>query len=216
MKTILCFGDSNTHGSMAMPDMNTRRRFPKPQRWTSVMAQVLGEGYEVIPEGQPGRNAAFDDPVEGAHKNGLAVLPALLESHRPVDLLVILLGTNDMKARFGAPVLDVALALERLAMFAAQSGAGPDGTAPRVLLVAPVPIEERGFLGEMFAGGATKSCLLPKYLEQIADRQGAAFLDLATVAQVDPIDGIHLTAEGQAAVGHAIAEKVRALCDPAS
>lgn len=208
MKTILCFGDSNTHGTVAMADMNARSRFPKPDRWPSIMAELLGSGVDVIAEGQPGRNASFDDPIEGAHKNGLLVLPALLETHRPVDLLVVMLGTNDLKARFNAPPLDIALALERLAPLTRQFGVASDGRPPRLLYVAPVPIEEIGFLGEMFAGGAQKSRALPPYLQIVAERQGADFLDLAGVTTVDPVDGIHLTARGQAAVGQAIAAKV--------
>lgn len=215
MTTILCFGDSNTHGSVAMADFNSRGRFSKAQRWPTVMAKILGDAFEVIAEGHPGRTAAFDDPIEGVHKNGLKVLPALLESHRPVHLLIIMLGTNDLKARFGVPPVDIALALERLALCAAQSGAGPDRGAPKVLLVSPVPIEETGVLGEMFVGGAEKSRALPGYLRQIADRQGAAFLDLADVAQVDPVDGVHLTADGHAAIGGTIAAKVQAMLGPA-
>ncbi|KMW59227.1 Arylesterase [Candidatus Rhodobacter oscarellae] len=206
-KTILCFGDSNTHGTIAMVDWNDRRRFPKAQRWPSVMAGILGDGYDVIPEGQSGRNAAYDDPIEGKHRNGERTLLALLESHRPIDLLVIMLGTNDLKARFGAPPIDIALAIERLAKLAIGSDTGPNDRAPKVLLVAPVPIEEVGYLGELFAGGAEKSRALPGYLEKIAERQGAGFLDLAPVAQVDPVDGVHLTAEAQAAIGRAIAAK---------
>lgn len=211
--TILCFGDSNTHGTKPMPDMNSRERHAKSDRWPTVMADILGPDYEVIAEGHPGRNAACDDPIEGAHKNGLSVLPALLESHRPVDLLIVMLGTNDLKARFSLPAFDIALALERLAVMARERGIASDGTPPKVLFVAPVPIEETGFLAEMFAGGATKSRALPGHLRAIADRQGAAFIDLAGAAQVDPVDGIHLSADSQRALGRAIAAKVQTLID---
>ena len=208
MPTILCFGDSNTHGTRAMEDINSTGRFPKDQRWPSILAERLGPRCEVIAEGHPGRNAACDDPVEGAHKNGLTVLPALLETHRPVDLLIIMLGTNDLKARFRLPALDIALALERLAHVTKQVGIAADGKPTRLLFVAPVPIEETGYLAEMFAGGAAKSRALPAHLKAIAARQNADFLDLAGVTKVDPVDGIHLTEEGQAAVGQAIAAKV--------
>jgi len=207
-RTILCFGDSNTHGSRAMRDIGDRRRFARHLRWPSVMAASLGTGWEVIAEGQPGRNAVFDDPVEGAHKNGLRALPVLLESHRPVDLVIVMLGTNDLKARFSAPVSDIAIGLERLVAEIGKSDAGPQG-APRVLLVSPVPIAEVGFLGDMFAGGAARSRALSSLLLQVAKRQSAAFLDLAGKARVDPVDGIHLDAGGHAAVGAAMADAVR-------
>ena len=210
-KTILCFGDSNTHGTVAMVDMDSRERFAKAQRWPSVMEAELGPDWEVIAEGHPGRNAAFDDPVEGEHKNGMRILPSLLQSHRPVDLLIVMLGTNDLKARFNVPPIDIALALERLAIQNRTYLCGHDGKEPKLLFVAPVPIEETGFLGEMFAGGAAKSRELPKLLRKVAMRQRAEFMDLARVAKVDMVDGIHLDADGQAAVGRAIAAKVRSI-----
>jgi lysophospholipase L1-like esterase len=208
-RTILCFGDSNTHGTRAMRDLTDRRRFDRALRWPSVMAAALGDGWEVIAEGHPGRNAVFDDPIEGAHKNGLAVLPALLESHRPIDLVIVMLGTNDLKARFAVPASDIAYGLERLVVAIRQSDAGPDKAAPKVLVASPVPVEEVGFLAEMFAGGAAKSRALPAHLQAMAARQGAGFLDLAPVASVDPVDGIHLTAEAQAAIGAAMAKAVK-------
>ena len=211
MRTILCFGDSNTHGTRAMRDLADRRRFAKAQRWPSVMAAALGNGYEVIAEGHPGRNAVFDDPVEGEHKNGLRVLPALLESHRPLDLVIVMLGTNDLKARFSVPASDIAIGLERLVAAIRLSDAGPEGAAPAVLLAAPVAVEEVGFLGDMFAGGAAKARALPPLLAEVAARQNARFVDLAPVAQVDSVDGIHLSAEAQAAVGAAMAGAVQGM-----
>ncbi|MDJ0824586.1 MAG: SGNH/GDSL hydrolase family protein [Rhodobacter sp.] len=209
-RTILCFGDSNTHGTMAMRDLTDRRRFPKDQRWPQVMAAALGDGWEVIAEGHPGRNAVFDDPVEGEHKNGLRVLPALLETHRPIDLVIVMLGTNDLKARFSVPASDIAIGLERVVTAIGASDAGPDGAAPRVLVAAPVPIEETGFLAPMFEGGAAKSRALAPLLQDMATRQAAGFVDLAAVAEVDAVDGIHLGAAAQAAVGAALAGAVRA------
>lgn len=211
MRSILCFGDSNTHGTRAMQTLAGNGRFEKHERWPSVMAAELGADWDVIAEGHPGRNAVFDDPIEGDHKNGLRILPALLESHKPLDLVIVMLGTNDLKARFDVPASDIALGLERLARTIRLSELGPDASAPKVLLVAPVPIEEVGFLGDMFAGGAAKSRALPALLQASAERQGAAFLDLAPIAQVDMVDGVHLTADGLAAVGQAMANAVKAL-----
>jgi len=211
MRTVLCFGDSNTHGTAAMADLTDLRRFDRAARWPNVMARRLGSGWDVIAEGQPGRNAVLDDPVEGVHKNGLRILPALLETHRPIDLVIVVLGTNDLKARFSLPASDIALGLERLVRVIAASDAGPNFRPPRVLLSAPVPIEEVGFLGDIFEGAAEKSRALPHLLAEVARRQGAGFIDLGCVAEVDPLDGIHLGAEGQAAVGRAMAEAVASL-----
>jgi len=198
-RTILCFGDSNTHGTIALAgleDLDRMRRFDAATRWPGVMAAALGPGHRVIEEGLPGRTTAHSDPIEGAHMNGLAVLPAILASHRPLDLVIVMLGTNDCKARFSLTPLDIALGagllLEAAARLAPEAGR---------LLVAPVPIVETGFLGGMFEGGAAKSRALAPHYKAEARRWGAAFTDLAPVAQVDPTDGIHLTAEAHAAIG---------------
>ncbi|GFE50030.1 hydrolase [Roseobacter cerasinus] len=208
-RTILCFGDSNTHGTCAMRTADDRRRHPREHRWPNVMAAALGPGWEVIAEGHPGRTAVFDDPIEGPHKNGQAALPALLESHRPLDLAIVLLGTNDLKARFNQSAHDIALGLRRLVLDILRCDSGPGGAAPRVLLVAPVCAQERGVLAETFAGAATKSAALPALLAAVATREAVHFADMNTVAEVDPVDGIHLSADAHAAMGAAMAQAVR-------
>ncbi|MCP3969377.1 MAG: SGNH/GDSL hydrolase family protein [Rhodobacteraceae bacterium] len=211
MRTIMCFGDSNTHGTRAMRHMSDRRRFEPSDRWPDAMASRLGVGWQVLAEGHPGRNAVFDDPIEGEHKNGLRVLPALLESHRPLDLVIVMLGTNDLKTRFSVPASDIAIGLERLVAAIRGSDAGPDRAPPGVLLAAPVPIAETGFLGDMFAGGAAKSRALAPLLTDVAERQGAEFVDLGAVAEVDMTDGIHLSAAAQGAIAQTMARQVRAM-----
>ena len=144
-RTVLLFGDSNTHGTMPMPDLGFSGRFGREERWAGRLAKLLS-GWEVIAEGHPGRTTVHDDPVEGAHRNGLTVLPALLESHKPLDLVVIMLGTNDLKERFSVNAGDIAHSLERLARVVKVSDCGPEGRGPDVLLVAPPPIIEVGCL----------------------------------------------------------------------
>ena len=142
-------------------------------------------------------------------KDGLAVLPALLESHRPLDLVVILLGINDLTARFSVTAFDIALSVDRLAGVVSASDVGPGGAAPVLLIVSPAPIVETGFLGEMFAGGAAKAGALAAHLGEIATTRGARFFDAATVAAVDPLDGVHLGPAAHAALGAALADEVR-------
>lgn len=172
------------------------------------MAAALGPDWEVIAEGHPGRTAVFDDPIEGSHKNGQAALPALLESHRPLDLVIVLLGTNDLKARFNQSAHDIALGLRRLVLDILRCDSGSGGAAPRVLLAAPVCAQERGVLAETFAGAAPKSAALPELLAAVATREAVHFADMNAVAEVDPVDGIHLSAEAHAAMGAAMAEAV--------
>ena len=130
MKTILCYGDSNTHGSLPMATIDDDDRLGPTARWSGVMASSLGDSFCVIEEGLPGRTTVHDDPFEGAHLNGLRILPAILNSHRPLDGLVIMLGTNDLKTRFAAPAADIAIGVEKMALMAATL-AHP----PRVLIV---------------------------------------------------------------------------------
>jgi lysophospholipase L1-like esterase len=208
MRTLLCYGDSNTHGTMPMPDLDFSGRFPREDRWTSRLARLLPD-WEVIAEGHPGRTTLHDDPVEGAHRNGLAVLPAILESHRPVDVVVLMLGTNDLKKRFSVNAADIALSLDRLVRAIIASACGPDRAAPGVLLVAPPPILETGCLAEMFAGGAAKSRQLADRIGVVARRLGVPFLDAGRVVQVSPVDGIHYDAPANPALAQAIAAAVR-------
>lgn len=209
MRTILLFGDSNTHGTMPMPDLGFSGRFDREERWTGRLRKLLPD-WEVIAEGHPGRTTLHDDPVEGAHRNGLAVLPALLESHRPIDVVLVMLGTNDLKQRFSVNAGDIALSLERLVQAIRASGAGPGNSAPGILLVAPPPIAEVGCLAGMFAGGAAKSRALAAEIAAAASRANVPFLDAGQVVTVSPIDGIHYDATANPALAQAFATAIRA------
>lgn len=208
MRTLLLFGDSNTHGTMPMPDLGFSGRFDRDERWSGRLQKLLPD-WEVIAEGHPGRTTVHDDPVEGAHRNGLSVLPALLESHRPVDVVLVMLGTNDLKERFSVNACDIALSLERLVRMILASAAGPGNAAPGVLLVAPPPIIEVGCLAGMFAGGAAKSHALTAEIKAAAARVGVPFLDAGQVVKVSPIDGIHYDAEANPALAQAFATTIR-------
>ena len=208
MRSLLLFGDSNTHGTMPMPDLDFDGRFDRDDRWAGRLARLL-PGWEVIAEGHPGRTTVHDDPVEGAHRNGLSVLPALLESHRPLDLVLVMLGTNDLKQRFSVNACDIALSLERLVRVIRSSDCGPGGGAPGVLLVAPPPILEVGCLAGMFVGGAEKSAFLAVEIAAAAARLGVPFLDAGQVVQVSPVDGIHYDAAANPALAEAFATAIR-------
>lgn len=211
MTTVLCFGDSNTHGTVAIADPARRERLAFAERWPSIAEAALGGDWHLIAEGHPGRTTVHPDPVEGGHKSGLAALLPLLESHRPIDMVVLMLGTNDLKHRFALTPDDIALGVERLAGVIAGSGCGPGQGAPRLLIVAPAPVAPAGVLSGMFTGAAAPSRALAPRLAEVAVRQGAAFLDAGAVegVAVDPVDGIHLTAAAHRALGHAAAAALR-------
>lgn len=209
MRTLMLFGDSNTHGTMPVGALGQSDRFDRDLRWPGQLAKLLPD-WDVIAEGHPGRTTVHDDPIEGAHRNGLTVLPAILESHRPLDVVLLMLGTNDLKERFSVNAGDIALSLEHLVRVIRASGTGPGGGAPGVLLVAPPPIVETGCLAGMFAGGAAKSRALGAEVKAAAGRVGVPFLDAGGVVTVSPIDGIHYDAPANPALAAAFAAAIRA------
>jgi lysophospholipase L1-like esterase len=190
-RTVLCFGDSNTHGSPPVPHLGASGRYDRNTRWPGLLATHLGPDWHVIEEGHPGRTTVHDDPIEGAHRNGITVLPSMLESHKPLDVVILMLGTNDLKGRFSVNPTDIALSLERLIGVIRSFACGPNGTAPGILLVAPPPIVEIGCLAEMFEGGQAKSHGISAAIAAAAARANVSFLDAGAHIAVSPIDGIH-------------------------
>jgi lysophospholipase L1-like esterase len=210
MKSILCYGDSNTFGTMPMLHLDDARRFGPGERWTGVARLALGAEWWLVEEGLPGRTTVLDDPIEGIYKNGLTHLPACLESHWPLDVVVIMLGTNDLKARFGMPPQDIAFGAGRL-VETVDTVLRPYGQKPKVLLVCPPPIYEGGCLASMFGGGAAKSKALAEHYRAVAERFGAGFLDAGTVVTSSDVDGIHLDLSSHQFLGEAIVNAVRSL-----
>ena len=203
MRRILCFGDSNTFGTGPMENMLSDPILSKNQRWAGVMASDLGDGWDVVVEGLPGRTTVFDDPVEGAYRNGLRSFHAVLESHRPIDLLIICLGTNDVKQRFNLGPQDVALGVSRLLQEAAKLE-----IVDRMLVICPPAVRELGDLAEMFRGAEARCVGLPAQMGRFATENGAEFFDAGRVISVDPMDGVHWSAESHAILGRALAVRL--------
>jgi lysophospholipase L1-like esterase len=201
MRAILCYGDSNTWGY----DPQCRDRFTRNVRWTGVLAQELGRGYYVIEEGLSGRTTVWDDPVEGNYKNGRTYLTPCLESHQPLDLVVLMLGTNDLKVRFHAPASDIAKSAGVLVDLIQRSQTGPQGNPPQVLLVAPPPIAQPVEWAEMFGDGEQKSRKFGDYYREVAAEYDCYFLDAGQVIVSSEIDGIHFEASQHARLGQALA-----------
>jgi lysophospholipase L1-like esterase len=204
MAVIVAFGDSNTWGY----DPTAGARFPPDVRWTGVMRRELGDRHSVIEEGLNGRTTVFDDPIE-PDRRGADYLPPCLRSHAPLDLIVIALGCNDMKARFGLTPADIAAGAERLILMARAEPAGPNGAPPKVILVAPPPIAELTAFAEMFEGATEKSRRLAARYREVAERQGVGFVDAGQFIACSDLDGIHFEADSHAILGHALAEAVR-------
>lgn len=205
-KMILCYGDSNTHGYNA----GNGGRFPYESRWTGVMAAALGDGYRVAEEGLSGRTSVFEDPIhEGM--SGLSCLYPIMMSHEPLDTLIVMLGTNDTKDRFGVNGAMITAGMERLLLKARTVPAWRDGKAD-IVLVAPSPMDPR--YKEKEAGAVMgiacdqKSAELAERYRKLAKTLGCRFLDAGPIAPVHPNDYTHLTAEGHAALGKALARMI--------
>jgi lysophospholipase L1-like esterase len=211
MKTLLCYGDSNTHGSRPAPKPGIRRRLGPEERWPGVVRKRLGAEWMVIEEGLGGRTTVLDDPVAGVHKNGLRGLPIALETHRPVDLVVLMLGTNDLKVMFSMTASDIARANATLIQVILKSMEGPGEKAPNVLLVAPPKVMEVGQQVEIRAGAAAKSARFGELFAEVAEGFGIPFLDAGKVIDPSPIDGVHFEAPEHLTLGNAIADKILSL-----
>ena len=204
MKTILCYGDSNTWGYNAAD----AGRFPREVRWTGVMAHELGAGYHVIEEGLNGRTTVWDDPIEG-YKNGKEYLIPCLETHRPIDLVVLMLGSNDLKMRFSLSAYDIANGAGVLVDVIQKSAAGRDGGAPRVLLMAPPPVAKLTDFAEMLEGAVAKSKKFAQHYQRVATERGCEFLDTSTVIVSSDLDGIHIDPPEHRKLGKAVARRVK-------
>ncbi len=204
MKKILCYGDSNTWGYSA----HSGERFPRDVRWTGVLRDELGDGYEIIEEGLNGRTIVWDDPIEG-YKNGKTYLIPCLESHQPTDLVVIMLGTNELKMRFSLSAYDIAEGVRVLVDIVQKSEAGRDGGPPKLLLMAPPPIAKLTEFAEMFEGAEAKSKKFAEHYRRIAEEQECEFFDTSEVIISSDIDGIHFEAGEHQKLGKAVAELAR-------
>ena len=176
--------------------------------WPGVLTRELGEGFRVIEEALNGRTTVRDDPVE-EHKNGKTYLRPCLESHAPLDLVIIALGVNDLKARFFASASDVADGAGVLVSIARRSDVGPDGGSPAVVLVAPPPVGALTELALMFAGAEEKSRGFSRQFHRVAQKYGYAFLECAEVIRASDRDGIHLEASEHRKLGEAITALAR-------
>lgn len=213
MKTVLCYGDSNTWGSATIE--RPGGRYAPHERWPGILRGELGDGWMVIEEGLSGRTTVHPDPIEGRWLDGSAYLHPCLRTHRPLDAIVVVLGTNDLKQRFGVPPGDIAKGVGVLLQMIKASASGPAEGVPKMLVVCPAPIlsehGERPDFADMFAGGYEKSLQLAPAYATVAREHGAAFLNAGDVITSSAFDGIHLDLDAQAALGHAIAAAVKDL-----
>lgn len=209
MKTVLCYGDSLTWGY----DPQGPGRHAVADRWPSVLQAGLGLDVTVIAEGLNGRTTAFDDHLGAADRNGARLLPTLLTTHSPLDLVVFFLGANDMKPWIAGRAIAAKQGMQRL-IDITRGHAYPMGEdAPDILIVAPPPLCETGEpeFAAMFSGGVEQSQMLASLYSDLADQTGCGFFDAASVAHTSPLDGVHLDAANTRAIGRGLAPIVRVM-----
>ena len=206
MKRILCWGDSNTWGYVPEDGM----RYGPGVRWTSRLQEILGRKWEVIEEGLNGRTLATDDPLRPL-RNGRDALMISLLSHRPIDLLILMLGTNDVKQRMRLEPSEIGAHLKDIIRELRELDFSPYQVPRRILIIAPAILGPfpLGTDCEDFLGAEEKSRALPEIFQNIAQLLGCEYFDVNSVAKVSPVDGLHLDRSGHFALAEAIATLVR-------
>lgn len=198
MKTILAYGDSLTFGH----DAETGGRHAYENRWPTALEQGLMGKARVIAEGLGGRTTVFDDFSAAADRNGARILPTLLDTHKPLDLVILFLGTNDLKPYINGTASGAAMGIKRLVEIVKTHPFGVHPT-PKVIVVSPpltVPTAHAD-LKPMFRLGAEEAPLFAEHYARIARDSGAGFFDAAKVAVATPLDGVHLDAANTRAIG---------------
>lgn len=216
-RNVLVYGDSITWGWLPVePIVPTTRHAPE-DRWPNIMATELGDGFNVITEGLSGRTTNIEDPGAPGLLNGAEYLDSAMFSHQPIDLVIIMLGTNDTKTYLDRTPLEIGLGMGELINIV-QEGSGMgwytyEDRAPEVLVISPPPLAEEvdPLVAEIFNGAQEKIAALPAIYSSIAGAAGAQYFDAATVVEVEEVgvDGIHLLVEGNQDLGLAVAEKVQ-------
>lgn len=211
-KTIVCFGDSNTHGY----NSSNMGRFTEQERWPCVLADLLGPGYLVREEGLSGRTTSFEDPIFEGLSGFAAIYPCMM-THEPLDLLIIMLGTNDVKQRFAATPANIAKGMERLATKAIHTPEAWRGK-PNILIIAPPPIED-GYNGTEIQGEMGVDCvdkskaIIPLYRD-VAERLVCHYLDASSIPGMAmyPYDYMHLSLESHRLLAQHLAGMIPEIC----
>lgn len=210
MNTVLAYGDSLTWGSCP----ETGGRHPVSHRWPEVLGLALGDDVSVTTNGMRGRTTAYDEHLADCDPNGVRLLPSILYAYAPIDLVIILLGANDMKPHLCGTAVGAMQGVRRLTQIAKSHQQGlSNGHHAKVLIVAPPPLVESDDVefAAMFDGGIAESKKLAGLYETLAKEMGVAFFDAGTVAKVSTLDGVHLDAENTKKIGEALVPTVKKL-----
>ena len=201
MRRILCYGDSNTFGTNP-----SGGRWHYNQRWTGILSTLLGPDFQIIEEGLGGRTTVFDDPLE-PHRSGRELLRVALHSHRPLDMVILSLGTNDCKKFFNADGRIIAKALQQLASLIKTHPYGDGYPVPQVLVVSPIhigdEIEQSPFVSFNSNSVITSKQLAP-VIQSMAEENELLYFDASSVAFPSSIDQLHMDREAHQAIGEGL------------
>jgi lysophospholipase L1-like esterase len=208
VKSVVCYGDSNTWGyaTVERPD----GRYAPDERWPGALRTALGAGWMVIEEGLGGRTTVNDDPVEGLERNGRTYLLPCVYTHQPIDVLVIMLGTVDLKARFNKTAWEIAAGVGALVTIVKSAAVGRSGGTPQILVICPPQTRsDLKQFADLFTGAYEKSLHLARHYEAMARQLGVHFLDAGRLVTSSTVDGFHLDPPEHAILGRAVAAEVR-------
>ncbi len=207
MISVLCYGDSNTYGYNPTNGM----RYPENVRWTGRLQRLLGDEYRVIEEGCNGRTTVFDDPTEG-WKNGLGYLKPCLNTHKPLDFVIMMLGSNDLKEVFHASPEEIANGAGTLVQVIREFTELKQGFIPKIILVSPPEIGEgiknSVFYGAFYENATKRSKEFSKWYRKIAEKYGCIFFDAASCVEPSKEDSLHLTPEAHEKLAEAFCKIV--------
>ena len=210
IKTILCYGDSNTYGYVP----ETGMRYQRDIRYPGRLQSLLGEEYAVIEEGCNGRTTIHDDPIDG-WKNGLDYLKPCLNSHKPIDIVILMLGSNDLKITFHLTAQQIAEGAGILVDVIKEFTAEKQGFIPKIILVSPpeigTGIRTSPFYGAFNEKAIDESRRFPEFYKKIAEDKGCIFLNAAQYIYPSETDSLHLTPEGHRILAEELCEVIRSI-----
>ena len=210
IKNVLCYGDSNTYGYM--PGYGTR--YPREIRYPGRLQMILGDEYNVIEEGCSGRTTLYDDPIDG-WKNGMDYLLPCLYSHRPIDIMILMLGSNDLKLTFHLTAEQIAESAGKLVDVVKSFTAEKQEFVPKIILVSPPEIGKdirtSAFYGAFDEGSIEESKRFPEFFRKVANQRDCIFFDAAKYIYPSEVDSLHLTPEGHITLAKELAKVVMEL-----
>ena len=208
MITVLCYGDSNTFGYIP----ETGMRYPRDVRYPGRLQKLLGDDYAVIEEGCNGRTTIHDDPIDG-WKNGLDYLKPCLNSHKPIDIVVLMLGSNDLKDTFHLTAKEIADGASILVEVIRDFTQEKQGYIPKIILVSPpeigVGIKNSPFYGAFYENAITESRRFPEFYRAAAEKHGCIFFNAAEYIYPSEVDSLHLTPEGHSVLAEKLCEVIK-------